>query len=185
MRERFSRPIGFGTGDSVRELRGPDEVMTTHFLASGLGEVEEVVAAGEVEDASFGLGVHELLKNQCCGPNGVSLEAGGCYLQDISRRSLAKVMRVIEFFHVVLVTKLIEVVGLWDVRCGAEVYLSDLLRGIVESKVLRGGSGKQCRGWISLSWSGSFLFMWESKGRSCQEGDGEQRTDRHGEGMGR
>jgi len=48
-------------GDPVRQLGLPDQVMAANLLASGLSNVEEVVAAGKVERILLGLGIFELI----------------------------------------------------------------------------------------------------------------------------
>ena len=60
MRQRSIRPLVLRAGNPVRQLIGPDEIVAAHFLACGLSKIEEVLSAGEVEDALFGFRVDEL-----------------------------------------------------------------------------------------------------------------------------
>jgi hypothetical protein len=58
--ESFISPRSAGTGDPVRQLRLPDEVVAADCLATLFRDVDEVVASGEVEDVLLWLGEFEL-----------------------------------------------------------------------------------------------------------------------------
>lgn len=118
-RQRRCRPVGRRVRQPVRQLVVPHQVVAAHDLAVGLGEREEVVAAGVVEDALFGL--------------------GGIPFHDVGWRQLAEVFGVVQLGHIV---RVLVFACAGDVRGGAEVALwGQRFGGFVEADGLGGRLG--------------------------------------------
>ena len=142
--EASLRPVLRWIRDPIWKLIRPDEVVAANQLAARLGKVDEIVSASEVEYVLLWFCVLELDRSQsmwmCC------IETS-THLHDVRWCSFAKVMSIVEFFHIILVARLVS----WNVCCGPEPKLACLLCCIVEAE-LSCGCGYDRSRWTGLRW---------------------------------